>query len=176
MGVNKVILIGNLGRKPEIRYTSSGIPVANFTLATTERWGTDESGQKKEHTEWHRLTAWRGLAEICGQYLDKGSKIYVEGRLRRSEYTGQDGVKRYSTTIEIDQMEMLTPKGVRESVPADPGGGGGYAQFPGSQNGAESQQKVPQAAGAGGSAPAPPNDVDLDADIDLEEDEDYLTD
>lgn len=165
MGVNKVILIGNLGQKPEIRYTATGIPVANFSLATTERWGTDEQGQRKEHTEWHRLVAWRKLAEICGQYLDKGTKIYAEGRLRRSEYTGQDGVKRYSTEIVLDNMEILTPKGVRETVPDEPSSG--YRQFPGAESSGKSE---------GGSVPPPPNDVELDADIDLEEDEDYLTD
>jgi single-strand DNA-binding protein len=167
MGINKVILVGNLGRKPEIRYTSSGLPVANFTLATTERWGTDESGNRKEHTEWHRCTAWRKLAEICGQYLDKGTKVYVEGRIRRSEYTGQDGVKRYSTEIHIDQMEILTPKGVRESVPSEPS----YQEFPGASGGGGTKQ-----AGGGGAVPAPPDDVDLDADMDLEEDEDFFVD
>ena len=167
MGINKVILVGNLGQKPEMRYTSSGIPVANFSIATTERWGTDEQGQRKEHTEWHRCVAWRKLAEICSQYLDKGTKVYVEGRIRRSEYTGQDGIKRYSTEIVIDQMEILTPKGMRESVPDEPSGG--YQQFPGA--------KEPTAPKSGdGSVPAPPDEVDLDADIDLEEDEDYLTD
>jgi len=164
MGINKVILVGNLGRKPEIRYTSSGIPVANFSVATTERWGTDESGQRKEHTEWHRCVAWRKLAEICGQYLDKGTKVYLEGRVRRSEYTGQDGVKRWSYEIHIDQMEILTPKGVRETVPADPG----YQEFP------DASDREPQASG--GSVPAPPNDVDLDPDMDLEEDEDFFVD
>ena len=77
VGVNKVILIGNLGAKPELRYTPSGVPVCNFSVATTERWGTDESGERKEHTEWHRIVAWRKLAEIFGQYLDKGSKFYI---------------------------------------------------------------------------------------------------
>ncbi|HYE79627.1 MAG TPA: single-stranded DNA-binding protein [bacterium] len=117
-GVNKVILVGNLGRKPEIRYTSAGIPVANFTLATSERWGRDESGQNKEHTEWHNLVAWRKLAEICGQYLDKGSKIYCEGRLRTSSYTTQEGEKRYKTEIHIDEMVMLSARGERSEVPA----------------------------------------------------------
>jgi single-strand DNA-binding protein len=168
MGVNKVILIGHLGRKPEIRYTSSGVPVASFTLATTERWGTDESGQRKEHTEWHRITAWRKLAEICGQYLDKGTKIYVEGKIRRSEFTGQDGVKRYSTDIHIDQMEILTPKGVRESVPSEPA----YEEFPNSSGGGGGGQRSRSA----GPVPAAPNDVDLDPDMDLEEDDDFVVD
>jgi single-strand DNA-binding protein len=170
MGVNKVILIGNLGQKPDIRYTSSGMPVAKFTIATTERWGKDESGQKKEHTEWHRCTAWNKLAEICGQYLDKGTKVYVEGRIRRSEYTDKDGIKRWSVDINIDNMEILTPKGQREYVPDEPT----WQDFPDASS--SQPQKQTAARGRGGNVPAPPDDVDLDADIDLEEDENFLTD
>lgn len=117
-GVNKVILVGNLGQKPEIRYTSSGIPVANFTLATTERWGKDESGQNKEHTEWHRIVAWRKLAEICGQYLDKGTKIYCEGSLRTSSWQTPEGEKRFKTEIQMDQMVILSSRGERGEVPS----------------------------------------------------------
>lgn len=163
MGINKVILVGNLGQKPEIRYTPSGVAVATFSVATTERWGRDEqTGQAKEHTEWHRCTAWRKLAEICGQYLDKGTKVYLEGRIRKSEYTDKDGIKRYSTDIQIDQMEILTPKGMRDSVPDEPA----YEQFPGS-----SGSKKPS-----GKAPAPPDDVDVDEEFNLEEDEEFLID
>jgi len=170
MGINKVILIGNLGQKPEMRYTAKGLPVAHFSLATTERWGTDDQGKRKERTEWHRITAWGKLAEICNQYLDKGAKVYIEGRIRRSEYTGQDGIKRYSTEIHADQMEFLTPKGgAREYVPDDPGGG--YQDFPNAQAG---QQKGGEEKD--GKAPAPPDDVDLDPDLDLEEDEDFFVD
>ena len=166
MGVNKVILIGNLGRKPEIRYTSNGTPMATFSVATTERWGRDESGERREHTEWHNCVAWRKLAEICGQYLDKGTKVYLEGRIRRREATGQDGVKRYYTNINIDQMEILTPKGVRESVPAEPS----YQEFP-------DAAAAPHKTAAGeSSVRAPPDNVDLEEDIDLEEDEDFLAD
>lgn len=162
MGINKVILVGNLGQKPEIRYTSNGIPVVNFSVATTERWGKDESGQRKEHTEWHRCVAWRKLAEICNQYLDKGTKVYLEGRIRQSEYTGQDGVKRWSFKIEIDNMEILSPKGTREFVPDEPS----YKDFPGSQQ-AEKKDD------SGKPLPGPPeNDVDLEPDIDLEDDDD----
>jgi single-strand DNA-binding protein len=168
MGVNKVILIGNLGKKPEIRYTSSGIPVANFSVATTERFGKDEAGERKEHTEWHRCVAWRKLAEICGQYLDKGTKVYLEGRIRRGEFTGQDGVKRYSFEIHIDNMEILSPKGTRDFVPDEPA----YAEFPGSAPASRKSEAV-----AGKSLPSPPdNEVDLEPDIDLEEDDDdFLT-
>lgn len=106
-GVNKVILIGNVGQKPELKYTSSGVPFCNFSVATNERWGRDESGQNKEHTEWHRLTAWRKLAEICAQYLDKGKQVYIEGKLRTRSWTTQEGEKRYSTEIQVDEMTML---------------------------------------------------------------------
>ena len=170
MGINKVILVGNLGQKPEIRYTASGIAVANFTVATTERFGKDESGQRKEHTEWHRCVAWRKLAEIVGQYLDKGTKVYLEGRIRRSDYTDQAGIKRYSTEIHIDQMEILTPKGVRETVPAQPSGG--YQEFPNASGGGQPQSQ--DKGGGGGAVPAPPDNVDLDPDMDLEEDEDFF--
>jgi len=168
MGINKVILVGNLGRKPEIRYTANGTPVANFSVATTERFGTDETGQRKERTEWHRCVAWRKLAEICVQYLDKGTKVYLEGRIRQNDYTGQDGIKRRSFDIQIDQMEILTPKGVQEPVPDEPS----YQEFP--DTSAQSQDKAKPAQK--GAAPSPPNDVDLDPDMDLEEDEDFFVD
>ena len=164
MGVNKVILIGNLGRKPEMRYTSKGVPVASFTVATTERWGRDaETGEAKEHTEWHRITAWSKLAEICGQYLDKGTKVYLEGRIRRSEYTDQSGIKRWSTDIHVDQMEILTPKGMRETVPDDTK----YKDFPDTAAGGN---------GGSSSAPAPPDDAGLDEEFDVEADDEYLID
>jgi single-strand DNA-binding protein len=115
-GVNKVILIGNLGAKPEMKYTQSGVPVTTMSIATTEFAGKDESGNRKEHTEWHRVTAWRKLAEICNQYLDKGTKVYIEGRLRTDKWVGQDNVNRYSTKIVADNMLILSPKSQRESV------------------------------------------------------------
>ena len=136
-GVNKVILIGNLGGKPELKYTPEGVPVAKFNIATTERWGVDDSGQKREHTEWHRIVAWRKLAEICSQYLDKGSKVFIEGRIRTNKWTGQDGVTRYTTDIIADQMVMLSPKaGQREEVEEAPDfpeefpSSGGKTSFP----------------------------------------------
>ncbi len=115
--VNKVILIGNLGAKPEAKFTQTGIPVTNFNIATTERGAKDESGNRKEYTEWHRIVAWRRLAEICGQYLDKGTKVYIEGKLRTRNWIGDDNVKRYTTEIHADNMQILTPKGTRETAP-----------------------------------------------------------
>lgn len=105
--VNKVILVGNLGRDPEMRSFPSGDQVANVTLATTERWRDKQTGEMRDATEWHRLVFNGKLAEIAGQYLRKGSQIYVEGRIRTRKWQGQDGQDRYSTEIRVDQMQML---------------------------------------------------------------------
>lgn len=112
--VNKVILIGNLGQDPELRYTSAGVAVATFTLATNESW-KDQDGNSQERTQWHNLVAWRKLAEICGEYLKKGSRIYAEGRLQYRNYDDKNGVKRYVTEIVIDQMMMLDSRGGGQS-------------------------------------------------------------
>ncbi len=104
--VNKVILVGNLGADPEIRYTPSGTAVANFNLATREQW-TNKSGEKEEKTEWHRIVAWARLGEICGEYLRKGSQVYVEGRLQTRAWEDRDGNKRYTTEIVAQVMQML---------------------------------------------------------------------
>ncbi|MCD6336581.1 MAG: single-stranded DNA-binding protein [Candidatus Latescibacteria bacterium] len=107
--VNKVILIGRLGADPELKYTPSGAAVVNFNIATDESW-TDASGVKQERTEWHRIVAWRKLAEICGEYLKKGSRVYIEGQLQTRSWEGQDGVKRYTTEIVARNMQMLDSK------------------------------------------------------------------
>lgn len=109
--VNKVILVGNLGRDPEMRSFPSGEQVANASLATTDKWRDKQSGEMKEHTEWHRLVFNGRLAEIVGQYLRKGSQIYVEGSIRTRKWTDQNGQDRYSTEIRVDQMQMLGGKG-----------------------------------------------------------------
>ena len=123
-GVNKVILIGNLGSDPEVKYTPGGAPVANFSLATNETW-TDKSGERQERTEWHRLVLWRKLAEIAGQYLRKGSKIYVEGRLQTRSWDDQSGQKRYTTEVVVNDMQMLDSRGdaaaAGDELSADPG-------------------------------------------------------
>ena len=110
-GVNKVILIGNLGSDPEVRYTPDGVPVANFSLATTESWNDRNTGERQERTEWHRLVIWSKLAEIAGQYLKKGSKIYVEGKLQTRSWDDQSGQKRYTTEIRVFEMQMLDSRG-----------------------------------------------------------------
>lgn len=112
MSVNKVILIGNVGKDPEVRYLDSGIAVASFPLATTDRAYTLANGtQVPERTEWHNLVLWRGLAETAEKYVHKGDKLYVEGKIRTRSYDDQTGAKRYVTEIFVDNMEMLTPKG-----------------------------------------------------------------
>ena len=105
-GVNKVILIGNLGRDPEVRYTPDGVAVANFTIATSEEWKEKTTGEKRERTEWHRIVAFRRLGEICGEYLTKGRQVYIEGRLRTRSWE-KDGITRYTTEIEASAMQML---------------------------------------------------------------------
>ena len=121
-GVNKVILIGNLGGDPEVRYTPGGAAVANVNLATNESW-TDREGQRQERTEWHRLVFWSKLAEIVGQYLKKGSKVYVEGRLQTRQWDDQSGQKRYTTEIVVSDMQMLDGRG--DGAMGDGGGMGG---------------------------------------------------
>lgn len=112
MSVNKVILIGNVGRGPEVRYLDSGIAVASLPLATTDRAYTLANGtQVPERTEWHNLVLWRGLAETAEKYVHKGDKLYVEGKIRTRSYDDQTGAKRYVTEIFVDSMEMLSPRG-----------------------------------------------------------------
>ena len=115
--LNKATLIGNLGGDPEVRYTQSGTAVANFTIATSERW-KDKDGQQQEQTEWHRIVAFARLGEICGEYLSKGSKVYIEGRIQTRSWEDKDGNKRYTTEIVAREMKML------DSKPGAGGGGG----------------------------------------------------
>lgn len=111
-GLNKVILIGNLGRDPEVRYTPGGLAVANFSMATSETW-TNKEGEKETRTEWHRIVAFGKLGEICGEYLSKGKQVYIEGRIQTREWEDKEGNKRYTTEIIALQMLML---GSRESA------------------------------------------------------------
>ncbi len=125
--VNKVILIGNLGRDPEVRSTPSGQPVANFTLATSRRW-RDKNGQKQEQTEWHTVVCWGKQAEIAGQYLTKGKQIYVEGRLQTRSWDDRNtGEKRYKTEVICENFQMLSQRGGDFESPA---AGGGYSASP----------------------------------------------
>lgn len=133
-GVNKVILVGNLGANPEMRFTQGGQAVANLRIATSERW-TDRNGQKQETTEWHRVVVFGKQAEIVGQYLTKGRQVYIEGRLQTRQWQDQQGQKRYTTEVVAQRVQMLGGRGERppeemgaavpaeESAPADFGGG-----------------------------------------------------
>ncbi|CAM3901278.1 single-stranded DNA-binding protein [Rheinheimera salexigens] len=106
-GINKVILIGNLGQDPEVRYMPQGGAVANFTIATSESWTDKATNEKKEQTEWHRIVIYNRLAEIAGQYLKKGSKVYIEGKLKNRKWTDKEGVERYTTEIVVNELQML---------------------------------------------------------------------
>jgi single-strand DNA-binding protein len=109
-GINKVILIGNLGRDPETRYTAAGSAVCHFSLATSENWRDRQSGEQREHTEWHNVVCFGKLGEIAGQYLKKGSKVYIEGQLRTSSWE-QEGVKKFKTEVNAREMQMLDSRG-----------------------------------------------------------------
>lgn len=137
MSVNKVILVGRLGKDPELRYTPSGTAVVTFTMATDERY-KDKEGSQQSKTEWHNVVAWRQLAEICGKFLHKGKQVYIEGKIQTRSYDDRDGNKRYITEIVADQMQML---GSRED---SQGGqqGGGYSG--GQSNNTQYNQSAPQ--------------------------------
>ena len=127
--VNKVILIGNLGKDPEIRYTQSGAAVVNFSIATTERW-KGQDGQQQEQTEWHNIVAWKRLAEICSEFLSKGSKVYIEGKLQTRKWQDKDGNDRYTTEIVARDMQMLTPRGAGSGEGSYGDNSGGYNDLP----------------------------------------------
>lgn len=114
-GVNKVILIGNLGKDPEVRYTASGQAVANFPIATTEV-GSSKDGSRQEYTEWHRIVAWGRLAEVCGEYLSKGKSVYIEGSIRTRSWDDKEGNKRWTTEIVARTMQILSPAGETSSA------------------------------------------------------------
>ena len=147
--VNKVIIVGNLGRDPEMRTFPSGDQVANVTIATTDKWKDKQTGEMKEATEWHRVVFNGRLAEIVGQYLRKGSQVYVEGSLRTSKWTDQNGVEKYSTEIRADQMQML---GSRQGMGGPQGGGHDDGGYGGGEEQAPRRAPPPRAPMA---APAP---------------------
>ena len=142
-GINKVILVGNLGRDPEVRYTPSGTAVANVTIATGESWKDRNTGEQQERTEWHRVVFFSRLAEIVEQYLKKGAKVYVEGSLRTNSWE-KDGIKRYTTEIIANEMQMLDSRG-------GSGDAGGAFEPRQQAAGGGKQQEQPAAAQGGGS-------------------------
>ncbi len=120
-GINKVILVGNAGTDPEVRYLPSGGPVANISIATSESWKDKQSGERVEKTEWHRVVLFNRLAEIVGEYVKKGSKLYIEGRLRTRKWVDQNNVERYTTEIVASEMQMLDSRGAgAQSAPYQP--------------------------------------------------------
>ncbi|MEK7944910.1 single-stranded DNA-binding protein [Pigmentiphaga sp. YJ18] len=160
--VNKVILVGNLGRDPEVRYTPDGAAICNVSIATTSQWKDKNSGERREETEWHRVVFYNRLAEIAGEYLKKGRSVYVEGRLKTRKWQDKDtGADKYTTEIVADQMQML---GGREG-----GGGGGEGGY-GDSAPAPRQSNRPASGGGGQQRPASPsssapNFADMDDDI-----------
>ncbi len=153
-GVNKVILVGNLGRDPEVRYTSSGTAVANVTIATSEQWKDKQSGQSQERTEWHTVVFYNRLAEIAGEYLRKGSQVYVEGSLRTRKWQDKTGNDRYTTEIIANEMQMLGGRGGS--------GGGGTAEFNQDYNAGASRAPAQQSAPSGGQGGGNFDDFDDD--------------
>jgi single-strand DNA-binding protein len=149
-GVNKVILVGNLGRDPEMKYTASGAAIANITVATSESWNDKQTNERVDKTEWHRVVAFQRLAEIMGEYLRKGSQVYIEGKLQTRKWQDQNGQDRYSTEIVANEMQMLGSRG---------GDAGGGQQGGGQQGGGFRSNQPAQAAP---SQPKPDNDFDDD--------------
>jgi len=154
-GVNKAIIIGNLGRDPEIKYTQNNVPVANLSVATTESWKDKTSGEWQEKTEWHRVVAWRHLAERAERYLKKGKQVYIEGRIETRKWTGQDGNDRYTTEIVANQLMLLGRRDEGE------GSGGGFGQQQ------QQQQSGPKASGGFTAPDMPAGDGKADEDDDL---------
>ena len=145
--VNKVIVIGNLGRDPEVRYTPSGSAVCNVSVATTRQWKNKESGDKVEETEWHRVVFYDRLAEIAGEYLKKGRSVYVEGRLKTRKWQDKDGVEKFTTEIIAEEMKMLGGReGMGGGAAEEGGGGSGYNERP---------APASRPAGSGGAAAKP---------------------
>ncbi len=128
-GVNKVILVGNLGNDPDMKYTASGAAICNITLATSESWNDKQTGEKQEKTEWHRVVFFRRLAEVAGEYLRKGSQVYIEGKLQTRKWQDQNGQDRYTTEIVANEMQMLGSRAA-DSGDRPPGGSGGFRKKP----------------------------------------------
>lgn len=159
--VNKVIIVGNLGRDPETRYMPSGDAVTNINVATTDRYKDKQSGEMREATEWHRISFFGKLAEIAGQYLKKGSQVYVEGSLRTRKYTDKDGIEKYATEIRAETMQML---GGRQGMGAPSDGGDGY-DAPRSAPAARPAAPAARPAAPAAARPAPSGFDDMDDDI-----------
>jgi len=154
-GLNKVMLIGNLGKDPEVRYTPGGQAVANFTIATNESW-TDKAGAKQERTEWHRIVVWGKVAELCGEYLTKGRQVYVDGRLQTREWNNKEGVKQYTTEIVANQVLFLSGG---ERGPGQGRKGSGENDFGQPPPDMDDQSRGPSGGGGGGSKGGGDDDI-----------------
>jgi single-strand DNA-binding protein len=171
--VNKVILVGNLGKDPEVRNSQAGAKIVNFTLATSESWNDKASGERKEKTEWHRVVVFNDrIADIAERYLKKGHKVYVEGSLQTRKWTDQQGQEKYTTEVVIDRfrgdLTLLGGRGGEEVEGAGAGGGyGGARSGGGAAGGYGGGQRAPRSGGGGGSAPSwePPKGGDMDDEI-----------
>lgn len=159
-GVNKVILIGNLGRDPEIRYMPNGGAVANLAIATSESWKDKNTGEQQEKTEWHRVVFFRRLAEIAGEYLKKGSKVYIEGKLQTKKWQDNNGQDRYTTEIIGSEMQMLDSRGA--GAGAGNAGGGGYQASNNNNSGGFSNNGPDYGDGSATPEPVPAGDFDDD--------------
>lgn len=170
-GVNKVILVGNLGQDPEVRYTPSGAAVTNLTIATSESWRDKQTGEQKERTEWHRVVMYARLAEIAGEYLRKGSKIYIEGRLQTRDWQDQSGQKRYTTEIIASELQMLDSRGQATPQNNNNWQGQGQNQAPQGQMAPHMQQQQAPATMPQNTPPAAPaptyNEPPMDFDDDI---------
>ncbi len=164
--VNKVILIGNLGRDPETRYMTSGDAVTNLNIATTDTW-KDKSGEKQEKTEWHRVVLFGRQAEVAGEYLKKGRPVYIEGRLQTRKYTDKDGVEKYATEIVADRMQLLGSRdgGSGGDAEFSGGGGGGGGRREGGAGGGGAKSGGGGSGGKSGGGGKPPAADDFDDDI-----------
>ncbi len=158
-GLNKAMLIGNLGRDPEMRYTQDGTAVASFSIATSREWKDKNSGEKRQQTEWHRVVAFAGLAEVCGKYLNKGSQVYIEGRLQTREWQDKEGNRRFTTEVVAMDMVMLGSRG----------GGSAYTEAPPPdsvppdiQSGSSTSYQDERSAGSGSDSGSGGQDVDDD--------------
>lgn len=141
-GLNKAILIGNLGKDPEMRYTPGGLGIANFNIATSETWNNKE-GAKETRTEWHRIVAFGKLAEICGEYLSKGKQVYIEGRIQTRDWEDKDGNKKYTTEIVANQMLMLGSRDAGDAARSQGGKGGGGGGFQGAPDPGPQDDDIP---------------------------------
>jgi len=149
-GINKVILIGNLGKDPEVRYMPSGGAVANLTVATSESWKDKKTGENQDKTEWHRVVMFNRLGEIAGEYLKKGSKVYIEGKLQTRKWQNKDGQDQYTTEIVANEMQMLDSRGGASDFGGGQSGqGGGYQQKQQPSSAAPQQQSAPQQNNSG---------------------------